>query len=111
MWLVGGFLLCPCHRPVTLWLLATLLAGTAAGALLREHVVLAAVVSTAAWALATWHGLRLLRAGRASADRVRSAAAAVAGSAPRSAYSSPASNSDSANSANDGATSVTSAVS
>src|SRR5687768_18169306 len=35
VWLVGGFLFCPCHLPLTLWLLGTLLAGTAAGALLR----------------------------------------------------------------------------
>jgi mercuric ion transport protein len=66
LWLVGGFLLCPCHLPLTLGLLAALLAGTTAGALLREHGVAAAAVVTAAWGLATWRGLRLLRAGRRS---------------------------------------------
>jgi hypothetical protein len=61
VWLVGGFLFCPCHLPLTLWLLGTLLAGTAAGALLRRHVVVAAVIITSVWALATWRGVRLLR--------------------------------------------------
>jgi hypothetical protein len=61
LWLVGGFLFCPCHLPLTLWLLGTLLAGTAAGALLRQHVVVAAAIITTVWALATWRGVRLLR--------------------------------------------------
>ena len=60
-WLIGGFLFCPCHLPLTLWLLGALLAGTAAGALLRQHVVVAAVIITSVWALATWRGVRLLR--------------------------------------------------
>ena len=61
LWLIGGFLLCPCHLPLTLWLLGTLLAGTAAGALLREHVMGAGVLITTAWLLATWRGLKLMR--------------------------------------------------
>jgi len=61
LWIVGGFLFCPCHLPLTLWLLATLLARTAAGALLRDHVVAASIVISTIWAAATWHGVRLLR--------------------------------------------------
>jgi hypothetical protein len=64
VWLVGGFLLCPCHLPLTLWLLATVLAGTVAGAMLREHVFLAALVITLAWASAWWRGFRLIAAAR-----------------------------------------------
>ena len=60
LWLAGGFLFCPCHLPLTLGLLAALLTGTAAGALLRDHVVLAGVIITVVWALATWRGWRLL---------------------------------------------------
>src|SRR5688572_19131394 len=71
VWLVGGFLFCPCHLPLTLGLLGAVLAGTAAGALLRDHVVVAAVIITAVWALATWRGMRLLRSGREYAERVR----------------------------------------
>lgn len=68
LWLVGGFLLCPCHLPLTLGLLAMLLAGTAAGALLREHVVAAGVAISTVWVLATWRGLRLMGSARAMSD-------------------------------------------
>jgi mercuric ion transport protein len=61
LWIAGGFLFCPCHLPLTLWLLATVLAGTAAGALFHDHVVIAEIVISAAWAAATWRGVRLLR--------------------------------------------------
>jgi hypothetical protein len=63
-WVVGGFVFCPCHLPLTLWVLATLLAGTTLGALLREHVVIAAALISSVWILATWRGLWLLRAAR-----------------------------------------------
>ena len=59
-WLVGGFLFCPCHLPITLALLGFLLAGTVAGAILRQHVVLVAALTTAIWIAATWYGLRLM---------------------------------------------------
>jgi hypothetical protein len=69
VWLVGGFLFCPCHLPLTLTLLLTALAGTAAGAMLREHVVVAGLVISAVGVLATWRGMRLLRsAGRIARD-------------------------------------------
>lgn len=61
LWLAGGFLFCPCHLPLTLWLISALLAGTAAGALLRDHVVAAGLVISAIWLAATWRGLRLLK--------------------------------------------------
>lgn len=69
--MAGGFLFCPCHLPLTLGLLATVLAGTTLGVVVREHVVIAAAVTSVAWVLATWHGLRLLRprARRASTER------------------------------------------
>lgn len=63
-WLVGAFVLCPCHLPITLGLAATLLAGTAVGAMLRGHPMLAGAAITVAWIAATWRGVRLLRAGR-----------------------------------------------
>ena len=66
MWILGGFILCPCHLPLTLAALGAALAGTALGALLRAHVVASALVISAAWALATWRGVWLMRTGRAS---------------------------------------------
>jgi len=36
--LIGAFLFCPCHLPLTLALAGMLLAGTAAGALLRSDL-------------------------------------------------------------------------
>ena len=61
LWLVGGFLFCPCHLPLTLGLLGVALAGTAVGVVLRDHVVLAALIISSVWVLATWRGLWLLR--------------------------------------------------
>ena len=59
-WVIGAFVICPCHLPITLALAATLLAGTAAGAALRTHPFVAGTVITLAWLAATWHGFRLL---------------------------------------------------
>jgi hypothetical protein len=63
VWLVGGFLFCPCHLPLTLGVLGVVSAGTAVGGVLREHVVLSALIITSVWLLATWRGLWLLRGG------------------------------------------------
>lgn len=60
-WLLWSFLLCPCHLPLTLGVLASVLAGTGLGALLRAHAVIAGVIITAAWVLGTGYGLRLIR--------------------------------------------------
>jgi MerE protein len=59
-WVIGAFVICPCHLPITLALAATLLAGTAAGAALRTHPFVAGTFITLAWLAATWHGFRLL---------------------------------------------------
>jgi hypothetical protein len=60
-WVIGAFLICPCHLPITLGLAGALLAGTAAGAALRGHLVAAGTIVSLAWLAATWHGFRLLR--------------------------------------------------
>jgi cytochrome c biogenesis protein CcdA len=64
-WVVGAFVICPCHLPLTLWGIAALLSGTAAGVLLREHVYAAGAAISVLWAAATWHGVRYFRAARA----------------------------------------------
>jgi hypothetical protein len=58
--------ICPCHLPLTLWLGATLLAGTALGAALRDHPIIAGAIITLVWSIATWHGFRLLRSSRSA---------------------------------------------
>jgi hypothetical protein len=63
-WMIGAFIFCPCHLPITLAALALLLGGTAAGALLREHPYAAGVVVTALWAAGTWRGYQLIRQAR-----------------------------------------------
>lgn len=63
-WMVGAFIFCPCHLPITLSVLALLLGGTAAGALLRAHPYIAGVVVTLIWAAGTWRGLALVRKAR-----------------------------------------------
>ncbi len=57
-WVIASFVLCPCHLPITLWWMALLLSGTAAGALLRGHPVIAGVIVTLLWLAGTWRGVR-----------------------------------------------------
>ena len=64
VWMIGAFVFCPCHLPITLSALALLLGGTAAGALLRAHPYVAGIVVTALWAAGTWRGLVLMRSAR-----------------------------------------------
>jgi len=68
-WVLGSFVVCPCHLPLTLVLLATVTAGTTFGALLHAHIVLAGVVITTVWAFGLWRGLGLLRQPPACAAR------------------------------------------
>jgi hypothetical protein len=63
-WIIGAFLICPCHLPLTMWLAATLLSGTAAGALLLAYPYVAGAVITIVWLTATWRGIRHLQAAR-----------------------------------------------
>ena len=63
-WMIGAFVFCPCHLPITLAALALLLGGTAAGAALRAHPYIAAVVVTLLWAAGTWRGYQLIRRAR-----------------------------------------------
>jgi cytochrome c biogenesis protein CcdA len=60
-WVMGAFVFCPCHLPITLSVLALLLGGTAAGALLRAHPYIAGTVITALWVAGTWRGFALVR--------------------------------------------------
>lgn len=60
-WLLWSFLLCPCHLPLTLGVLTTVLAGTSLGVVLREHAWVAGATITAVWLLGTGYGLRLIR--------------------------------------------------
>ena len=62
-WVVGAFVICPCHLPITLGVFGALLAGTAVGAVFRGHLFLAGAIISLAWVAATWHGFRLMRAG------------------------------------------------
>lgn len=59
LWVIGAFIICPCHLPITLALAASLLSGTAAALVLRDHPFLVGAGITLVWLLATWHGLRL----------------------------------------------------
>jgi hypothetical protein len=68
-WMIGAFVFCPCHLPITLGALALLLGGTAAGAALRAHPYIAAVIVTLLWAAGTWRGFALIRAARTHVER------------------------------------------
>ena len=79
LWMIGAFVFCPCHLPITLSVLALLFGGTAAGALLRAHPYAAAAIVTLLWIAGTWRGLVLLkRATWFAARQARSAAPASA---------------------------------
>ncbi|MBI2322420.1 MAG: hypothetical protein HYU88_10145 [Chloroflexi bacterium] len=60
----AAVLFCPCHLP----LLLLLLAGTTAGALVGEHLLVAVVLAGAAFAAALWYGLRQLAPAAATED-------------------------------------------
>lgn len=60
-WLLWSFLLCPCHLPLSLGVLTTVLAGTSFGVVLRDHVWIAGTLVTIAWLIGTGYGLRLVR--------------------------------------------------
>ena len=61
LWVAGAFVFCPCHLPITLSVLALMLGGTAAGALLRAHPYVAGAVVTLLWAAGTWRGFALIK--------------------------------------------------
>jgi hypothetical protein len=61
VWVIGAFAICPCHLPLTLALVAAAAGGTAAGAALRAHPIAAGAIISAAWAIATWHGFKLMK--------------------------------------------------
>ncbi len=61
-WVLGSFLFCPCHLPLTLGLLAAIFGGTALGAVVVHYSLLAGVTITLIWAAGTWYGFRKLRA-------------------------------------------------
>lgn len=63
-WLVGSFLVCPCHLPITLAWLGMILSGTGLGLVVRGHTWLVGSLLTLSWAAGTWYGFRLLRLAR-----------------------------------------------
>jgi mercuric ion transport protein len=71
MWMAGAFVLCPCHLPITLSVLALMLGGTAAGALLSAHPYAAATIVTLLWAAGTWRGFALVRRAKAISSAAR----------------------------------------
>lgn len=64
LWIAGAFALCPCHLPITLWVLGAALSGTALGAMLGGHVFVAGAIVSIAWLIATLHGFNLMRRAR-----------------------------------------------
>ena len=69
VWMMGAFVFCPCHLPITLSVLALMLGGTAAGALLSAHPYMAGAATTLLWIAGTWRGLALVRRARAFSPR------------------------------------------
>lgn len=68
-WMIGAFVFCPCHLPITLSALGLVLGGTAAGALLGAHQYVAAVIVTLLWAAGTWRGYALIKKAQRDVER------------------------------------------
>ena len=60
-WLLGAFLFCPCHLPLTVGMVTAVLAGTGLGAVLRDHSWIAGTVITLTWLAGTAYGFHLIR--------------------------------------------------
>jgi cytochrome c biogenesis protein CcdA len=63
-WVIGSFVFCPCHLPITLWVIGLVLSGTAVGAVLRGHLFFAGVIISIVWLAGTLHGFNLMRRAR-----------------------------------------------
>ena len=61
LWIIGAFVFCPCHLPLTLGLLGILLSGTAAGVLLADHWFVAGAIVSVVWLAGTIRGILYLR--------------------------------------------------
>lgn len=61
LWLIVSFLACPCHLPLSLGILAVVLGGTALGAAVRDHALVAGIIITSVWVAGTGRGLWLIR--------------------------------------------------
>jgi len=66
-WVIGSFVLCPCHLPVTLAVIGAVLSGTALGALFRGHLIVAGILISVVWLVGTLHGFNLMRRARIDA--------------------------------------------
>jgi mercuric ion transport protein len=71
VWMIGAFVFCPCHLPITLAVLGLLLGGTAAGALLSAHPYIAGTIVTLLWVAGTWRGFSLVRSAQRFAYNAR----------------------------------------
>lgn len=61
-----SFLACPCHLPITIGILATLLGGSTLAVVLRDNAIIAGLLVTAVWLGGTARGLLLVREGQRS---------------------------------------------
>lgn len=59
-----SFLACPCHLPLTLGILATLLGGSTLAVMLRDNALVAGLLVTAIWVAGTARGFLLVRRGQ-----------------------------------------------
>jgi mercuric ion transport protein len=66
LWLVLSYLLCPCHLPISMALIATVAGGTAVGAALTANAWRAGTLFTVLYGLALWRGFHHLRRAKAA---------------------------------------------
>ena len=66
-WLIWSFILCPCHLPITMAVLATVLGGSAFGAVVQRNTLMVGLVVGSIYAVGVAIGLRYVR--QATKDR------------------------------------------
>jgi hypothetical protein len=67
-WLVLSYVLCPCHLPVTMGLIAAVAGGSAVGAALTANAWRLGAVLAVLYAAAVWRGFRNLRQAQRACD-------------------------------------------
>jgi hypothetical protein len=68
LWIFGSFVFCPCHLPLTIAVLATVLGGTGVASMVRDNAVVVGVTVTLLWLGGTAYGFRLLARARSGAS-------------------------------------------
>ena len=66
-WVFGSFVFCPCHLPLTIAVLVTVLGGTGLASSVQDNIATVGIIVTLLWLGGTAYGFRLLQKARSGA--------------------------------------------